>query len=217
MKVVKEELAAALAHEVKNPVSLIKANIDYIREEKNLEECDKNFKVIDRELGKIDSLIKDFTVLSRDTVKESMEKIFVEDLINDVVESYDISIQRKKIEFDIKSRREDIACIGDYNKISILFFNIIKNAVEAIDSEGCIEINIDENDEYITVEVMDNGEGIKEDMLGIIGKPFMSTKEDGSGLGIAICKSIVEEHNGRFSIGNREEGGCVVRIELEKD
>lgn len=215
MRDVKEELAAALAHEVKNPVSLIKANIDIIRTSNSVD-CDKNFEVINREIKKIDTLINDFTSLSRSSTKENMERVFIEDLINDVIEDYDVSLKRRKIHFEILSRVEDISLYGDYNKLCILFFNIIKNAVEAIEDSGNISVKIDELKEEVEVEVIDDGMGIDDNMLGVIGKPFVTSKEDGCGLGIAICKSIVEEHGGRLEIANAKNGGCSVKVRLKK-
>ena len=209
------ELAATLAHEVKNPVSLIKANIDLIKADKDFELYNKQFSVIYKQLNKIDSIISDYTLLCKSF--DNKERIYISDLIYDVIEEYDISLKNKRIVFEIDSDKdcEDLTVIGDYSKLSILFFNIIKNAVEAIDGEGLIKTKISKREGEVIIEILDNGCGINEEIKDKIDVPFITSKPNGSGLGLSICKSIINEHNGKMLLENIDGGGCRVEIALK--
>ena len=118
----KEQIAAVLAHEVKNPVSLIKMNVQYIKDfcPKALE---NNFTVIEKELEKLNHIINDYTIMAENTKKENIEMIFIDELLSDIIEEYNLTPHDKKIEFVLDSP-DDVKLYGDYNKINILFFNI---------------------------------------------------------------------------------------------
>ncbi len=210
-------IAAALAHEVKNPVALIKANIDILESEFDRQGFNSNIDVIKRQLNKISYIVTDFIQLFRPSSKSEDEEIFIFDLINDIIEEYDISLKGKNIKFEIKAENEDISFNGNYAKLSILFFNILKNSVEAISSEGSISVEIFKKDAFITITVKDTGEGIAEEIKEKITEPFVTTKKEGSGLGLSICKGIVEQYMGSFDIKNRKEGGCEVTVVLKNE
>lgn len=209
---VNEEMAAALMHEVKNPVGLIKMNVDYIKKESG-SRWEKNFTVIEKELSKLNRLFDDYKALITKTEDGSRERIFLKDLINDIIEEYDISLADKKIDFSV-SCGEDVSILGDYNKICILFFNLIKNAVEAIDKAGSISIFTEESDGKTITHICDSGCGMDSYISQNIGKPFVTGKANGSGLGMLICRSIAKEHGGSVEITNRAEKGCHVTVTL---
>jgi len=208
------QITATLAHEVKNPIALIKANIQYIQMNDKDHLYDKNYKVIEKELKKISQIISDFISISQSNYQENTETIFICDLINDIVEDYDISINEKDINFITQCSNKDLSFKGEYSKINILLFNIYKNAVEAIKQKGTIKTQILKNDKYIQINIIDDGEGISENSKEFIGKPFFTTKEDGSGLGISICKSIAKENGGSFELINNNGRGCTAIVKL---
>ena len=207
----KEQIAAVLAHEVKNPVSLIKMNVQYIKDfcPKALE---NNFTVIEKELEKLNHIIKDYTIMAENTKKENIEMIFIDELLSDIIEEYNLTPYDKKIEFVLDSP-DDVKLYGDYNKINILFFNIYKNAIEAIKNKGIIKTTVTPDIGKTTITIEDNGGGISPVVLNNLGTPFVTTKENGSGLGILICKNIVHEHKGKIDFENTDNG-CVVTVEL---
>ena len=192
----KEQIAAVLAHEVKNPVSLIKMNVQYIKDfcPKALE---NNFTVIEKELEKLNHIINDYTIMAENTRKENIEMIFIDELLSDIIEEYNLTPYDKKIEFVLDSP-DDVKLYGDYNKINILFFNIYKNAIEAVNNKGIIKTT---------------GGGISPVVINNLGTPFVTTTENGSVLVILICKNIVHEHKGKIDFENTDNG-CVVTVEL---
>lgn len=204
-----KELAAALAHEVKNPLCLIKANVDIIKLDSGTT-YEKSINIINREINKINAVIEAFG-LRVDANKEWSE-VSIPDMLVEIMEEYNISVCNKEIIFNMVNKSKAACIMGNRNKLSILFFNILKNAVEAIESKGEIKAEIYNDNKDLIIEIKDNGKGVDEYILKNIGKPFLSGKENGNGLGVAICKSIVREHNGEIVYQNNELGGCTVRL-----
>ncbi len=200
-----KEIAAALAHEIKNPIALIKANIDYIKAYSD-EEMLPAFNVINKELGKLNDLISNYTTILRPSAE--CEKIYPEDIIYDVTDEFSISAENTEFLFDMET---EVCIYGDHSKISILLFNIYKNAIEA--GSSVVRTKLYKARGNAVIEICDNGGGMDTDAEKNIGMPFYTTKEKGSGLGILICRTIVDNHNGSFDIKNSDTG-CSVKIEL---
>lgn len=194
-----KEAAAAVAHEVKNPLSLIKMNVDYIKS-KLSKEFDENFKVIEREICRINMIVTGLSF--------NRQPVYIRRLIDSIIAEYDISLKEKNIGFDISGEAE-IYAMGDSEKLNILFFNLIKNSVEAIKEEGRIHIRISEKNGDVVTEIEDSGGGISSEIMDKIGQPYNTDKEGGTGLGLAICTSIVNEHKGRIIFENTGNGAKV--------
>lgn len=201
MKNMNNELAAALAHEIKNPIAIIRANIDYIKlsVKPNFNNC---FNVIDKELNKLNSLITDYTAILQPNINN--ETIFLEDLIYDVTEEFHI-LNTKEITFSFNLESE-VKIQGDYKKLSILLFNIYKNSIEAINTKGKIFTALYSKENKVFLEITDTGSGVPDSLINTIGTPFVTTKKGGSGLGLMICNAIVEAHKGEIHIENIESG-----------
>lgn len=206
-----KELAAALAHEVKNPLGLIKANVDIIKLESGTA-YEKSINIINREINKITSVIETFGHIKAGGTLWS--RVSIPDMLMEIIYDYNISLQNKNINFRLINNSDYPYVQGNENKLSILFFNIIKNAVEAIEEKGEIVAEIYNSDSRLIIEIKDNGKGIEDYILKNIGKPYLTGKENGNGLGVAICKSIVGEHNGKINYKNNELGGCTVEVVL---
>ncbi len=209
-----EQLTAEFAHEVKNPVSLIKANIEYMQTSDTSGLYEKNYGIIKKELQKINNVVMEFIKLTKPISNSEKEIIFIYDLISEVIEEFNTPYEGKDIKFELICSDEDIKIFGEYSKICIVFFNIYKNAVEAIKDKGIIKTSISKENSEITIKIIDNGIGIAAELEEEIGTPFFTTKVGGSGLGISICKKIIEEHNGTFNIFNNIKQGCTVEIML---
>lgn len=207
MDKVNNELAAALAHEIKNPLTLIRANLDCIKISCK-GKCSHNFHIIDRELDKLSSLISDYTAIL--SPGRGNELIFPEDIIYDITEEF--SVLNKHIQFNFNIYN-NISIKGDSRKLTILLFNIYKNAVEAIEGKGTITTSLYKKNNSIVISVTDTGKGISENTYKNIGTPFFTTKENGTGIGLMISKSIASSYNGTVTLtaGNT---GCTATITL---
>lgn len=209
-----EQLTAELAHEVKNPVALIKANIEYIQVNDTSGLYEKNYGIIKKELEKISEIVMDFIKLAKPVEADEKEIIFIYDMISEVIEEFDTPYADKKIQFELICNDEELKFYGEYSKMCIVFFNIFKNAVEAVGDMGNIKAVIERDKDYVVVSVIDDGTGISKTIEEEIGRPFLTTKEGGSGLGLPICRKIAAAHGGTFEIFNNEQKGCTARVKL---
>lgn len=209
-----EQIAAALAHEVKNPLTLVKASVELLESNDERADTKKNYKIIKQELKKINEIILEFIDITQPVIEENFDFIYVSDVIYQTSEKYKKTYENK-INFILDINCEDMAILGVEKSISILFDNVIKNAIEAIEEDGQIVITteINEIDDSIIITTADTGVGIPEDVANKIHENFFTTKEFGSGLGLSICKKIVQDHKGTFDISNNSDSfGCTVKI-----
>ena len=210
-----KDITIALAHEVKNPVSLIKANIELLELEDALNGYQKNVKIIKNELNKISEIVSDF-ILFCNPHYDTDSNINIFHLIKENIEKFNVY---NHITFSLNcfENIDSIKTMGGYSKISIVLSNIYKNCVEAITSNnGFIQTNIYIKNNDIIIDVIDNGEGINDDIYEKIYEPFFTNKDSGSGLGIPICKNIMKSLNGDFTIFNNNDIGCTTRIIFKK-
>lgn len=208
-----EEIAATIAHEIKNPLSLVKANIELLELEDLENIYSKNYFVIKKELNKINEMMMDFLQLTKNQ-KDAYDIVYLYDVISNILESYSVTLGGN-VNFTINCDDKELSVLGDEKNLEKVFSNIFKNAVEAIEnSKGSIEITILKCDEKVVICFCDDGSGIKKNDINRIGETFYTTKHNGNGLGLAICKKIINEHNGSIRIKNNKTKGVTVTIIL---
>lgn len=204
-----------MAHEVKNPLTLVKANIDLL--ESNDEKLDhkKNYNMIRNELNKINDLMLEFINIMQPANVENYDFIYIYDILHDIIQKYS-ETYKDKLSFNLNVQSTDIYILGNEKNIQILFNNLIKNSLEAIETNGNITINIqlDKSNNNIVITIKDNGVGIPKDLECKIHEDFFTTKEFGSGLGISICQKVVQDHKGTFTLINNEDIGCTAKVTL---
>ncbi|MCV0398477.1 MAG: histidine kinase [Nitrosarchaeum sp.] len=186
------ELSSSLAHDLKNPLSVIKTGIDAIKRnsEGTTPEIQKEvFPRMERAIRRMAHQIEDVLNYVRIT------PINVKD--NSMLSIIKSSIELIKIPENIKIEipKEDITVSCDKEKIEIVFINLILNAIQAIgDKAGNIIISTSKNHIHDIIEIQDDGEGIAEENMKKIFTPLFTTKMKGTGLGLSICKNIIEQH-----------------------
>jgi signal transduction histidine kinase len=204
-----EQMAATIAHEIKNPLALALANLDLIK----LSDTDGKYKkycdIIKHELYKINTLVLEFI---HNTLSDGAEEPFdITTMLDDLTTEY--RIRYENITFHREKDLSTSTFLGISKSMRMVFTNILNNAVEAISQEGIIEILQDKKPSWIHITINDNGVGFPEDLLH--GQyDFFTTKENGTGIGLTYCRSTIAKHGGRFMIQNRPQGGCSVSIDL---
>ena len=200
------EQTAFFAHEIKNPLAVIKANVQLI-ELDNGGENKKSFEAVYEQIDKINRLIQE----NMDLIKMSeSNKCDIIRIIDKVVNTYSANNREFKIKY--KDQKVNVDCKTEL--LESLFGNLIKNAVEATVDGDLIEIEIKRKGKRVAVSIADNGCGISEKDLERIGELFYTTKKGGSGVGIFMCKRIVEQNGGKFKIAHNKPKGTKVTVEL---
>lgn len=205
------QLAAGIAHEIRNPISVISGFIQLLQKDPNQE---KYLRLISSEIERINRIIGDFLLFSKPP-KENMNSWLVTDILKDTLELFMSQINEKQLKLDFQADRElpQIQC--EANQLKQVFFNIIKNAIESMTEGGKLSIAINkEKLGRIRIRIADQGTGIPPDVLRKLGQPFNSTKEEGTGLGLMICVKYVEHHNGTLKFSSKVNEGTTVDILL---
>lgn len=210
------EVARRLAHEIKNPLTPIQLSAERIDHKfsKQLEKKDRAIlsditKTIVNQVDAIKKMVNEFTEYSRSPELTKTE-INLVDLINELVNLF----QKEDLTIKILSSSKKINFMCDEIKIRQVFVNLINNAYEAKkDDSTCeIEIRLRKTKSSMIVNFIDNGSGINDDID--IFQPYVTTKKTGTGLGLAVVKKIIDEHDGSISIKNNKLSGANVEIQF---
>ena len=202
------QMAAGVAHEIRNPLTTIKGMLQLSKDQLQSD----YYKLLMSEIDRMNFIVSEFLVLGKPHVTHYREVEFIS-ILEDVLKLFDSQAVMNGISItsDIKSCG-NIYC--DPNQIKQVFINILKNATEAMPFGGNIQIIVDITGSEQLIRFVDHGEGIPEDILDKIGQPFCTTKKDGNGLGIMMIKKIIDSHNGRIQFNSQVQSGTTVDIYL---
>jgi signal transduction histidine kinase len=208
------EAAATVAHELKNPVITIGANI--LRMQKKAEPGDPihaRFGMIYQECQRVELLLKDMVNFAR-PIDLNFDSTDVNALVRKVIEMVIPQAEKKQVEISANLDGNLPAVMTDQTRITQVFHNLIMNAVQASLPEQRIMIRTEKKKNQISVEFADTGCGIPPDLQPKIFDPFFSTKKDGSGMGLAISKRIVELHQGKLFCQSNPCQGAIFTVFL---
>lgn len=201
-----------LTHEIKNPLAVCKGYIDMIdlnKEEKAL----KYISIMKQEINRSLNIISDFVEYNK--IKVVKEQIDLNCLLDDVYDSFKILMTNKKIKLEYKNRDDqEIYFNGDYERLKQVIINILKNAYEACTENGKVEISSNLYKNYLDILIEDNGIGMDEETLKNIKEMFYTTKQNGTGLGVALSNEIIKSHNGELLFTSEPNKGTKVTIRL---
>lgn len=209
------ELAAGVAHEIRNPLTSLKGFIHLIKSDDT--EADKrNFylDIMSKEIDRISEVINELLLLAKPQA-DVFEKTDILKVLKDVKVLLDTTAIMRNIEIHIESQ-EDLPKIEVIaNQVKQVFINIIKNAIEAMTNGGKVHIIVKAmGDSKVNIQIIDNGIGISKDRLPKLGEPFFTTKEKGTGLGLTVCHRIVRRHHGEIHFESELGKGTTVNIIL---
>ncbi len=205
------ELAARVAHDLRNPLSVIKASMELIKV-KNIGSNENSFLI--RQVSMIERAISRMSHQIED-VLDFVRPIPLQIANNSIMKTLKNSIEKAKISDEVKVvlPKNDLEFEFDKDKIDVVFDNILTNASQAIRENGTIAIRFVDVNDSVKIEFEDSGPGIPEDVLPKIFEPLVTTKQTGTGLGLASCKSIISQHGGSISVKNNP---TTFTIELPK-
>jgi signal transduction histidine kinase len=211
------QMAASMAHEIRNPLGIIKSTADVLKEKYiDPDKTDELFDYISEEVKRLNHLVNNFLSFAREP-KLELKSAWIENMIKKAVAAIEREDPDKTISVNFASSAELQPFLFDENAIQQVLFNMLINSIQAIDQVGVIAIDLTsinlKNKLYAKISISDNGTGIEGDVNKIF-EPFYTTKSSGSGLGLAISKQIVEKHGGWIEVESQPGEGTTFRVFL---
>ena len=202
-----------ITHEIKNPIAVCKGYLDMF-DENNSEHFKKYIPILKDEINRTLLLLEDFLAMNK--VKINKDIIDINLLIEEVIQNINMLCKKNNIKLTSKLIDDDIYINADYNRLTQVFINILKNSVEAIpkNKEGIISINEKLKNNQIIITIKDNGEGMNKEVLDKIKEPFYTTKSKGTGLGVSLSNQIIKAHEGALNYESKEKEYTKVIITL---
>lgn len=224
-----KELISNISHDLKTPITSIKGYVEGIMDgvADTPEKMDKYIKTIYNKANDMDKLIGELTEYSKiDTnrLPYNFSKVNVAGYFEDCVDELNIDLEQKGIRLNyINYVDEDTIIIADAEQFKRVINNIVNNSVKYIgNKQGIINIRINDEEEFVHIEIEDNGKGIAKKDLPLVFERFYRTdssrnsNQGGSGIGLSIAKKIIEEHGGRIWAASKEGMGTTMHIVLRK-
>jgi two-component system, sporulation sensor kinase D len=206
-------LAASTAHEIKNPLTGIKGLVQLLSEQYTTEKDQYYFSVINKEINRINEIVSEFLILGKPTVQRT-EKIDIREIIRELepLIEYEVNINRLNSTFLLPE--EPVYVKGTKDQIKQVLLNITKNGIESMEKGGHLTVQLTIKENLAQLVVIDTGIGIPKRDLKKIFKPFFTSKETGTGLGLVICNRIIQTFGGEISISSKVDKGTKVLITL---
>lgn len=210
-------MAAGIAHEVRNPLTSIKGFIQLMRKKEDKTNFNNYLEIILGEIERIDALINEFQSLARPLRQPNLIRADLSKVVSDVVMLMEAQAEQKHIKLEYSAQGELFDEAGLWVKVDVaqikqVLINLIKNAFDAVSPGGRVRILLARNQEMPVITIEDNGTGIAQDVINKLGTPFFTTKEGGTGLGLSICYTIVHNHGGKIKVSSKLGEGTVFTV-----
>ncbi|KKI89961.1 hypothetical protein WQ54_22740 [Bacillus sp. SA1-12] len=209
------ELAASVAHEVRNPLTVVRGFVQLIGNstDNNITQRKEYMNLVLAELDRAQSIITDYLGLASQQyiAKEKIDLAETLEEIKTLMTSY-ANFKTVTINGNIN---KDLYVIGDHAKLKQVFINIIKNAIEAVPNvDGKVSIQAYVSHEFVRIKIMDNGIGMSQEQIARIGEPYFTLKEKGTGLGLTVTYSIIKNHGGTIRYKSELNKGTIAMVSL---
>ena len=210
-------MSATFAHEIRNPLTSLKTFAQLMPEKYNDEEFRETFsKIVVRETDRINSLIEDLLDFSTEEKTVRINEFALESFIDGMIEYIRgrLEVDNENIRIEKVYNNVGIDLSGNIEKLKQAFINILNNGCQAMHGDGVLTVEIAPNAKNVDISISDTGEGIPHEDISKIFDPFVTTKEMGVGLGLAISKRIVEDHGGKIQVRSKLSEGTTFTVSL---
>ncbi len=206
------QLAAGVAHEIRNPLTSLKGFIQLLQA--GVDRKKEYYKIMIDEIEKMETITSELLFISK-PMTDNKQKESIAEMIRDVTELLKPQARLKGITFEWE-QSTDVLVHCDRSQIKQVLINLTKNAIEAMEDEGTIHIQVHAADRQVVIDVIDQGPGISEEIIHKLGEPFFTTKQNGTGLGLMITKQILDRHNAKLDISQNADKGSTFSIVFQK-
>lgn len=222
----RRDLLANVSHDLKTPLTMIKAYAEMIRDINKEDEKKRkeNLNIIIDETDRLNILVNDILNLSKlEANQETLElsEFDLVDLINNIIKKYNIIKETENYKFILKMPKKAIV-LGDVNKISQVIYNLINNAINYTGDDLTITIEVTEKKKSYLVNIIDTGKGIKEEELNLIWNKYYKNEKNhkrnkvGTGVGLSIVKNILDRHKFNYGVKSKKGNGTTFYFEITK-
>lgn len=212
------ETVAIMAHEVRNPLNMINLTAGHIEHQftplvgDRKEEFSNLVDGLKKQVQHLNSMVQHFLSVGK-SLPLKKEQLLFESLVNAVITLVNQQVFSKNISV-IKEYNPDLLCCGDREQLELVILNLLLNAIEFSPVNGHITLSAVCNNKLCTILIKDDGQGIKSEIIERLFDPWVSTRESGMGLGLALCKRVINRHDGTIKAYNAPEGGAVFEFSI---
>ncbi|MBY0220344.1 MULTISPECIES: ATP-binding protein [Paenibacillus] len=207
------QLAAGVAHEIRNPLTTLRGFLQLQQETNKLNH--RHLDLMLSELDRINLIVGEFLILAKPQAVHFQERD-IRFILGDVISLLDSQAHLHGVEFVLNASSDSAMVHCEENQLKQVFINLLKNGMEAMPNGGSIRIRLDHDEELnrVRIEIKDEGIGIPEEMMPKLGEPFFTNKESGTGLGLMVSQRIIQSHKGMMDIKSVMNKGTTVIIDL---
>jgi two-component system sporulation sensor kinase A len=206
------ELAAGIAHEIRNPLTSLRGFVQLFKSEDTIGVKRLRHEVMLSEIDRINEIVSELLVLAKPS-NETFELGSISEKLNHVVTLFEGQANLYNVEIH-KDFDVNLPLMYSQDSIKQVFINLLKNAIESMPNGGKVLIQAKEMDDKLLISFIDQGCGIPENQLAKIGRPFFTTKESGTGLGLMVSQRIIQNHKGVMQFKSELGRGTNVEILL---
>lgn len=207
------QLAAGVAHEIRNPLTSMKGYTEYLQLDETDETRLEYLEIILDEIHRVNEIVEEFLQLAKPQSLNLETKNIVK-IIENVLSLTEFDARKKHVSLKLVCIHEEILVNCDENRIKQVFLNFINNGMEAMPGGGAIKVMAERKEENVQISIIDTGMGMPPEQLRKLGEPFFTTKKSGNGLGLMISFKIIENHLGKVFVESEVNKGTVFKIVL---
>jgi PAS domain S-box-containing protein len=206
------ELAASIAHEIRNPITTVKGFLQLLQT--GTTEKWNYYSLMSSEIDRIELILSELLMLAKPQVSHFQQKnvsLLIQDVVSLLIPQANMNNVLIVTEFD----SDEVMINCEENQLKQAFINFIKNAIDSMPQGGKVVIQMESSGKVeLLIRIIDQGYGIPEHILPKLGQPFYTTKEKGTGLGLMVSKKIIENHQGSIAIYSKEKIGTTIEVKI---